>query len=72
MDVRDDTVKFFVGHGGSFRLAAAKLGVLDPATTHSLSMHHCGSVLLEKTSDGRWLHVGGEWKVRDSAERALD
>ena len=32
-DIRTDTVKVFVGHGGAFRLAAVKLGVLEPEST---------------------------------------
>jgi 2,3-bisphosphoglycerate-dependent phosphoglycerate mutase len=71
-DVRHDTVKLFVGHGGAFRLAAVKLGVLDPAATRDLSMHYCGAVLIERLGDGRWQHVGGEWKARPMGDHAID
>ena len=61
-----DVVQVFVGHGGSFRHAAAALGVLTLGEVAALSMHHGRPVLLERR-DGphpRWTHVGGHWKVR--------
>jgi 2,3-bisphosphoglycerate-dependent phosphoglycerate mutase len=70
--VRRDTLKVFVGHGGAFRLAAVKLGILDYGQTTGLSMFHCRPIFLEKDAGGRWKHVGGEWKIRGSHERTFD
>ncbi|MGB5442463.1 MAG: hypothetical protein WBN57_07545, partial [Gammaproteobacteria bacterium] len=59
-----DRVKIFVGHGAAFRHAACHLGVLAIGQLRQLSMFHCQPVLLEYLADGKWIHVGGEWKVR--------
>lgn len=59
-----DTVRLFVGHGGTFRHAAVHLGVLDLDEAPKLSMHHCRPVVLERLDDGRWKRVAGQWKVR--------
>lgn len=70
--IRVDTLKLFVGHGGSFRYAAVHLGVLDATEVGNLSMAHCAPVFLERHADGRWEHVAGEWKVREAEEEAVD
>jgi 2,3-bisphosphoglycerate-dependent phosphoglycerate mutase len=62
--VQRDTVKVFVGHGGSFRHAAVHLGVLSLEEVSTLSMHHCTPVFLERIDSGRWAHVAGQWKLR--------
>jgi broad specificity phosphatase PhoE len=67
-----DIVKLFVGHGGSFRYAAVQLGVLQIEEARRLSMHHCRPVYLERRSNGRWAHVGGEWKQRGSRPEQPD
>jgi 2,3-bisphosphoglycerate-dependent phosphoglycerate mutase len=59
-----DTVRLFVGHGGSFRHAAVHLGVLALEEAPALSMHHCRPVVLERLPDGNWARVAGEWKER--------
>ncbi len=59
-----DTVRLFVGHGGAFRHAAVHLGVLDIDEVPTLSMHHCRPVVLERTADGSWAKVAGQWKER--------
>jgi len=70
--VTGDTMKLFVGHGAAFRHAAFHLGVLNLEQVSQLSMHHARPVLLEYRSDGGWLHVGGEWKVRKAGHESID
>lgn len=62
--ITEDTLKLFVGHGAAFRHAALEFGVLTPVDIPALSMHHARPVYLEWLTDGRWAHVGGEWKQR--------
>ena len=62
-----DRVKLFVGHGAAFRHAAFQLGVLEYAQIAELSMYHVRPVYLERLPDGRWRHVGGDWKRRRPA-----
>lgn len=64
VEVPEDRLVVFVGHGGSFRHAAVHLGALDRSAVRGLSMFHCRPVLLERARHGSWSHVGGEWKVR--------
>jgi 2,3-bisphosphoglycerate-dependent phosphoglycerate mutase len=63
--VRKDTVKVFVGHGAAMRHAAYILGVLCFEDVARLSMYHAAPVYLE-CREGRWEHVAGSWKIRDS------
>jgi broad specificity phosphatase PhoE len=70
--VTDDTMKLFVGHGAAFRHAAFHLGVLSLEQVSQLSMHHARPVLFEYRSDGSWLHVGGDWKVRKAGHESID
>jgi 2,3-bisphosphoglycerate-dependent phosphoglycerate mutase len=65
-----DAVKLFVGHGGAFRFAAVRLGVLAEAEAVGLSMHHCSPLYLERLRDGAWVHRAGSWKRRTSAPDA--
>ncbi len=67
-----DTVQLFVGHGAAFRHAAHHLGVLRLEEIARLSMYHAEPVYLEYYSGDEWRHVAGEWKVRATAEAALD
>ncbi len=60
-----ERLKVFVGHGGAFRHAAAALGVLEWDEVPGLSMYHGRPVFLARDDDGKWTHVGGDWKVRD-------
>jgi len=59
----------FVGHGAAFRHAAHILGVLEFEQIKKLSMYHATPVALQQQTDGSYLHVAGEWKVRDSREQ---
>ncbi len=63
-DAEEDSVRLFVGHGGSFRHAAVHLGVLDLDEAPALSMHHCRPMFLERLEEGRWDRVAGQWKKR--------
>ncbi len=62
--ITEDTLKLFVGHGAAFRHAALDFGILKPAIIPALSMYHARPVYLEWTADGRWAHIGGDWKQR--------
>ncbi len=67
-----DSLKLFVGHGASFRHAAHCLGVLERDDIAALSMYHARPVLLEYTANGRWQHIGGDWKVRGAEDSFRD
>ena len=67
-----DRLKLFVGHGAAFRHAAFHMGVLAFEQLRQLSMFHCRPVLIEYTSEGRWRHVGGDWKVRKARSEFTD
>lgn len=60
-----DVLKIVVGHGGSFRLCAVVLGLMDLATANERSMHHVTPVYLERTGAGQWRHAAGAWKERN-------
>ncbi len=59
-----DVVKLVVGHGGSFRYAAVRLGILRADDAARLSMHHCSPVFLERRDAFTWVQVSGAWKER--------
>ncbi len=65
-------VKAFVGHGAAFRHAAHHLGVLGFDDIARLSMHHARPVFLEMSSNGKWNHVSGAWKIRGKGDTPLD
>ncbi len=65
---RDDRLVIVVSHGGAVRHAAVALGVLELERVPTLSMHHCGYVLVERLADGRWLQIGGAWKTRPNGQ----
>ena len=67
-----DRLKLFVGHGAAFRHAACHMGVLEFDQLGQLSMYHCQPVLIEYLPDGRWLHAGGDWKVRGAHSAFTD
>ena len=67
----EDTVKLFVGHGAAFRHAAFHLGVLEFEQLAQLSMHHAQPVYIEYQDKDKWVHVGGDWKIR-LASNGLD
>jgi 2,3-bisphosphoglycerate-dependent phosphoglycerate mutase len=71
-EVTADTLKVFVGHGGSFRYASVHLGVLELEQARGLSMHHCRPVYLERLANGRWMQVGGDWRQRNRQPERLD
>jgi 2,3-bisphosphoglycerate-dependent phosphoglycerate mutase len=60
---RVDTLKILVGHGGSVRHAAVRLGLLTPEQVADLSMHYCAPIYWERL-EGGWVHLDGEWKKR--------
>jgi 2,3-bisphosphoglycerate-dependent phosphoglycerate mutase len=62
----DEEVRVFVGHGAAFRYAAFHLGALELDRVDTLSMHHGRPLLLQSSADGRWRHVAGDWKLRDT------
>ena len=62
-----DVLKLVVGHGGSFRFAAVRLGVLRPEEAAGLSMHYATPVFLERRDAFTWVHVAGAWKERAPA-----
>ncbi len=66
-DSREDRLLVVVSHGGALRHAAVTLGVLAIEQVGTLSMHHCGHVLIERDGDGTWTQIGGQWKVRSAA-----
>ena len=65
-------VKLFVGHGGAFRHAAAALGVMSLEEARARSMYYGGVVFIEAVPGGAWRHVAGDWKMRRSADEALN
>ncbi len=69
---KDTVLKVFVGHGAAMRHAAVHLGVLDLEEMPRLSMFHCLPVFLEYLAGGTWRQIGGEWKVRNLSEAAVD
>ncbi len=58
-------LKILVGHGGSLRHAALKLGILDRDDVARLSMWHCHPIFFRRDADGNWERRDGNWKVRD-------
>lgn len=60
----EDRLHVVVSHGGALRHAAVCLGVLALERAASVSMHHCGHVLVERLDDGQWTQIGGSWKLR--------
>ena len=72
LDAGKPVLKVFVGHGGAFRHAAVHLGLLSPEAAPRLSMWHARPILLERLAEGRWAHVGGEWKVREGSAESAD
>jgi len=71
-DSGDDQVKIFIGHGAAFRHAAFHLGALEFEQIAGLSMHHGRPVFLERTTDNRWCHIAGDWKIRPAGIDARD
>jgi broad specificity phosphatase PhoE len=65
--VTTDTMRIFVGHGGSTRHAAVHLGLLEVEQTPDLTMEYCQPIFWEKTADAGWRHLGGDWKKRVSS-----
>lgn len=70
--VSQPTLKLFVGHGGSFRYAAAQLGVLAEEELPRMSMWHCRPLLLEFDVQRGWQHLMGDWKVRSAEDARAD
>jgi 2,3-bisphosphoglycerate-dependent phosphoglycerate mutase len=63
-ELTTDTLKIFVGHGGSIRHAAVRLGMLEVDQAREVSMEYCQPVFWEKTADRSWRHIAGDWKKR--------
>ena len=57
-----DTIKIFVGHGGSIRHAAVHLKLIEEHKVRGLSVHHCRPLIWERADDGSWRHLSGDWK----------
>jgi len=68
----NDVVKVVVGHGGSFRYAAVRLGILRADDAARLSMHHCAPIYLERRDAFTWVQVAGAWKERMPATARSD
>ncbi len=68
----NNVIKLFVGHGASFRHAAYVLGILEFKDIRTLSMHHARPVVFELSSNCKWTHVAGNWKIRASGQPILD
>ena len=67
-----DVLRIIVGHGGAFRFAAVRLGILNADEAAGLSMHHCAPIFLERHDAFTWKHVGGAWKERAPATTGGD
>jgi 2,3-bisphosphoglycerate-dependent phosphoglycerate mutase len=67
-----DQVKFFVGHGASFRHAAFQLGILQFEQIAQFSMFYAQPLLFEYHQDGSWSHIAGDWKLRKPKQEAID
>jgi len=67
-----DSLKVFVGHGAAFRHAAYHLGILDFENIAKLSMFHAQPIYIEYLPDNGWLHIAGEWKVRNDPAKSMD
>ncbi len=63
-EIETDTVRLYIGHGGSIRHAAIHAGILRLEDMPRLSMENCGTVYFEK-ADGVWAHIDGAWKPRN-------
>lgn len=68
----EGTMTLFFGHGASFRHAAYLLGVLEQRKIARVSMYHGRPLQVCRNADGTWAHTGGEWKIRQSKDPALD
>lgn len=65
-------LKILVGHGASFRHAALCLGILKPSEVPALCMHHGSPILLEKSENGKWSRIKGDWKLRLPLAEEID
>lgn len=70
--VKQPTLKLFVGHGAAFRHAAYHLGILQFEQIAELSMYHGQPVFIELLDDGTWVHIAGQWKVREKKSQYTD
>lgn len=59
--------RIIVGHGASFRHAAAELAILQEEDIPKLSMFYA-EPLFFNCNNGQWKHIGGNWKVRGGNE----
>jgi len=57
-----DVVRVFVAHSGCLRHAAVALGALDVRSVPELSMDFAQAVMIERLSNGDWVHVGGQFR----------
>ncbi|MCB9916351.1 MAG: histidine phosphatase family protein [Planctomycetes bacterium] len=62
-----DTLVACVGHGASFRHAAASLGLFDYGDAAAVSMYYAKPVTLRAPAEGPWEHAAGAWKPRGAA-----
>lgn len=71
-NIKQPTLKLFVGHGAAFRHAAYHLGVLEFEQIAKLSMYHGQPVFIERLEDASWTHVSGKWKIRGQKSQYSD
>lgn len=69
---QSEQLKIFIGHGAAFRHAAYHLGILEYEQIARLSMFHCQPVYLEFSSDHKWRHIAGDWKIRNAHSQYKD
>ena len=63
-------LKLFVGHGAAFRHAAFHMGAMAYDDISKLSMFHDEPIFLQfESSDRKWNHLAGEWKVRGTLQQ---
>ncbi len=65
-------LKVFVAHGAAIRHAAYHLGLLEFEQISQLSMYHCKPIFVEYTREGKWLHIAGDWKIRNEHSKFTD
>lgn len=59
-----DQLTVVISHGGALRHGAVVVGALELERVGTLTLQHCGHVLLERHAEGRWTQIGGSWKAR--------
>lgn len=68
LDDRRDVLRLFVAHGGCLRHAVVQLGALDVRAAPGLSMDFAQTILIEKMSQGDWVHLAGQFRKQLRSE----